>query len=220
MKSFFKGVWSRTKRKPALRDLNHPQDLMLGDMIQLSDSYALPPRLRDQAFRVIGIATYQFEHEFSTCFSLQGQNQDEIDLVINNTAGRGRATFSLGISPKEVAQIFNLDQFALIFDSEETLELVPRHDAAQTHSIKPWLAGRYHLNSRSERGFYYDKDCRGDGPSDYQGAGEAFEFYGLVSDDGKTGIEIEVYQGGETEVSLILKRPVTDIVELWPADQP
>ena len=95
MKSFVKGIWSRTKKEPESRALDHPADLMIGDMIQLSDSFGLPPRLRDQTFKVTGISTYQFEHEFSTSFSLEGLNNEFIDLTITKEDGRETAAFSL-----------------------------------------------------------------------------------------------------------------------------
>ena len=111
MKSFVKGLWSRTKSEPEVRKLDSPKDLDIGDMIQLSDSFGLPPRLREHMFKVIGLVTYQFEHQFSTSFSLEGRNQDHIDLTVDSDAGRANAAFSLSIDRSIVEQIFDLDDF-------------------------------------------------------------------------------------------------------------
>jgi hypothetical protein len=213
MKSFVKALWNRTKSEPDLRDLQHPRDLNIGDMIQLSDSYGLPPRLRDQVFKVLAMVTYQFEHNYSTSFNLEGQNDDLIDLTIEEEGGRATAAFSISIDRSLVEQIFDMDEFSIIFDPEETAIVKP----IETLDLSSWLADLYTQESCGESAFFYPKDCRESGPSEYENDGEPFEYYSLV-DKGRTqGIEIEVYASGETDVSLTLYRELDDIKELWPA---
>ncbi len=213
MKSFIKGLWSRTKSEPEARELNHPSHLQVGDMVHLSDSFGLPRRLRDQPFKVIGLVTYQFEHQFSTSFALEGRNQDHIDLTIEKDGGREIAAFSLSVDRTQVEELFDLDAFALIFDGEDPAELSPQG----TLDMEGWLADSYNQQSQGERGYYYEKDYRSSRPPEHEGEGEPFDYFLLVSPDGERGIEIEVYEGGETEVSLTLYRPLDDIKELWPA---
>jgi len=213
MKSFVKGLWSRTKSTPKPRALDNVEDLLVGDMIQLSDSYGLPPRLRDQQFRVIGIVTYQFEHEFQTTFNLEGINDDHLDLTINNEAGRQSAAFSLSVDQSRVEQIFDMDGFSQVFDGDALARL----SASKHEGFEHWLADDYQQEIRAERGYFHNQDCRAGGPSKFDGDGEAFDYYFLVTLDRTHGVEIEVYGGGETEVSLTIFRPVTDIKELWPA---
>ncbi|MBV1877049.1 MAG: hypothetical protein KUG79_05365 [Pseudomonadales bacterium] len=215
MKSFIKGLWSRTKSEPKVRVLEEPGDLMVGDMIQLSDSFSLPPRLRKQNFKVVGVATQQFEHEFSTCFSLEGVNHDLIDLTIERSGGRQQAAFSLAIDRTQVEQVFDLDEFAAIFDDELPVQLSPTN----TLDLQAWLAPQYQLQAQAETGYFHDQDCRQAGPSEYVGDGEPFDYYCLVSADKTQAIEIEVYAGGETEVSLTLYRPREDIIDMYPAAQ-
>jgi len=50
--------------------------------------------------------------------------------------------------------------------------------------------------------------------------GEPFEYYFLLSNDETKGVEIEVFAGGETEVSLILYCGLEMIKDLWPAEKP
>ncbi|MBL4682478.1 MAG: hypothetical protein JKY88_17385 [Pseudomonadales bacterium] len=213
MKSFVKALWSRTKAKSENRTLSHPRDLMTGDLIQLSDSFGLPPRLRDQMFKVLGVVTYQFEHDYSSSFSLEGRNNDHIDLTIEEEGGRAIAAFSLAIDPSIVEQLFDMDEFAQIFDPDENAQIKP----IASLEFGPWLEEAYVQESCAESAYFYAKDCRSEGPSKYEGDGEAFEYYSLRSGDGDHGIEIEVYASGETDVSLTLYRPVDDIKELWPA---
>ena len=213
MKSFVKGLWSRTKSTPKPRALDNVEDLLVGDMIELSDSFGLPPRLRNQQFRVIGIVTYQFEHEFQTTFNLEGVNNDHLDLTIENDGGRQSAAFSLSVDQHKVEQIFDMDQFSQVFDGEALARL----GATEFEGLEHWLAADYQQEVRAQRGYFYNQDCRGQGPSKFEGDGEAFDYYFLVTPDQTHGVEIEVYGGGDTEVSLTLYRPVTDIKALWPA---
>ena len=213
MKSFVKGLWSRTKSDPVARQLDHPRSLQLGDYLKMSDSFGLPERLRDQVFEVAGVSTWQFEHQFETCFNLSSKDNDNIDLTIENESGRESATFSISINRGIVTQVFDEDEFSLVFDDEQIASL----NTAQKLDLASWLSDRYVQQSNGERGYYYDKDCRAGKPSIYEGDGEPFDFYSLLSPDESHGVEIAVYASGETEVSLNLYRKIEDIAELWPA---
>ena len=195
--------------------MDHADELLIGDVLQLSDSFGLPKRLRDQTFKVVGIVTFQFEHQFSTSFSLEGTNQDHIDLTIEKDAGRATAAFSLSISQVQVEQIFDLDQFATIFEGDGFAQVSPEN----VLDLEAWLSKSYIQEAKAERGYYYEKDFRSLGPPEDEGEGEPFDYYCLVSPDRDHAIEIEVYDGGETEVSLTLYRPIDDIKELWPAEK-
>ena len=117
MSSFIKGLWSRTKKGPEVRRLDHPRSLQSGDLIQMSDSFGLPERLRNQVFKVVGISTSQFEHSFDTTFSLQSQSDNSVDLTIEEEGGRQIAAFSFEIGPEVVAQIFDIDEFSEICET-------------------------------------------------------------------------------------------------------
>ena len=213
MKSFIKGLWSRTKTEPEARVLDHPRALQIGDFLQMSDSYGLPEYLRDEVFEVTAITTCQFEHEFETSFSLRSKNNDSIDLTIDGDAGRESASFSIEIPRATVEQLFDTDEFSSIFDEESTATL----NTMAKLDIGGWLSDRYHQTSCGERGFFYQKDCRDAGPSKFEGDGEPFDYYAMASTDESQAVEIAVYAGGETEVSLVLHRSISDIRELWPA---
>lgn len=213
MKSFVKALWSRTKKDPESRQLDHPRDLLEGDLVNITDSYALPAQLRGGSFKVVAVATYQFEYEFETNFSLEGQDDCRLDLLIEKEDGRERAALSLSISRDVVEQLFDVDQFAEIFDEElqTVLEL-----QQEPEELAGWTAPTYRQQSCAERGYYYQQDYRGSTPPDEEGEGEPFEYYSMVSDDGNYAVEIEVWDGGETDVVLTIYRPLSDIKELWP----
>ena len=214
MSSFIKGLWSRTKKDPEVRQLDHPRDLMTGDIVQLSDSFGLPEQLRNQAFKVVGISTWQFEHNFSTSFALQSQNDDSVDLTIEKEAGRETAVFSFAISRDVVEQLFDLDEFGSIFDEETTI--LTLQSAAGMDGL---VAQQYHQISSGERGFYYENDYRDSRPPEYEGSGEPLVYYCLIDNEEAFAVEVEVYEGGETDVALTVYRDLDAIKELWPAQK-
>ncbi len=215
MSSFFKGLWSRTRKEPETRSLTRPGDLKPGDMIQMANHFGLPELLRDKAFKVIGVSTYQFEHVTSPCFMLEGTGDANICLTIESDAGRETLAMALAINRNQVEQIFDLDEFSDIFDGDGSAVLALVKD----HDVHGWTAQRYFQQAMGERGYYYEKDYRGSAPSDREGDGEPFENYLLVNDDGSRGVEIEVFSGGETEVSLVCYLGMEMINGLWPAEQ-
>ena len=88
MKSFVKALWSRTKKDPESRQLDNASDLLEGDLVNISDSYALPAQIRGSSFKVIAVTTYQFEYEFETNFSLEGQDDYRLNLLVEKEDGR------------------------------------------------------------------------------------------------------------------------------------
>ena len=110
-------------------------------------------------------------------------------------------------------KIFNLDEFSKIFESKGTTLL-----AKDISIVDGFIAEEYTQTVIAERGYYYEgKDFRGSQPSSLEGEGEPFDYFCLVSKRGTHAVEIEVYEGGETEVYLTLYRDASDIKELWPA---
>ena len=219
MSSFFKGLWSRTKKDPELRVLNHPRDLEPEDMVQMANHFGLPEALRDQAFKVIGIATYQFEHGNSPCFTLEGTSDKQINLTIESDGGRETAAFSLAVKRNVVEKLFDMDEFSRVFDGESDGDGAATLTLVDDAGMSAWVGKRYFQQAKGERGYYYEKDFRGSAPPEHEGEGEPFEYYLLVSDDESHGVEIEVFAGGETEVSLVIYVDMALIGGLWPAEQ-
>jgi hypothetical protein len=211
--SFLKGLWKKKKGGP--RSLDHAGDLMQGDMVQLANHFGLPGQLRDKTFRVVGICTYQFEHGNDTCFSLESTDDDHINLTIESDAGRDTAVFSFSVSRSTVGELFDLDEFAQVFDGEDASSLTLKSDAG----LDGWVASDYVQEIKGEKGYFYNRDYRQSAPPVHDGEGEPFEYHFLLSEDETKGVEIEVFAGGETEVSLTLYCDMEMIRELWPAEK-
>jgi len=184
-------------------------------MLQLANHFGLPEILRDKMFKVIAVSTYQFEHENDTNFTLESVGDKKLGLSIESNEGRDIAVFSYTINPRVVEELFDLDEFAEVFDSDDAVTLNTRSNA----EFDDWTAPQYFQEVKGEKAYYYGRDYRPSGPPVHEGEGELFEYFLLVNKENSHGVEIEVFAGGETEVALIRYVDLEMISGLWPASQ-
>lgn len=211
MKNIIKGIFKRDS-KSAVRELTHPKQLQIGDLLKVDDSFVLPTSLSAKTLKVVDVYTYQFEYEHFTEWVLQNELGEALFLGIEQEDGAELASWSIKIPRADVEALFDMDEFAQIFEQGPAeLTRVTVQD-----QMEKWLAPAYHQNEFACRGYFYQQDYRGSRPPDEEGEGEPFDYYSLISDDGTKAIEIEVWDGGETDVMLTLYRPIADIRELWP----
>lgn len=202
------------KDQPAPRQLNHPQQLQIKDIIVFSDSFALPEQLRDKQYEVTAINCYEFEHKLVTEWVLKGNNNVEIYLSLD-IDDKTYLKLSLKISEQQVEQLFNLDQFSEIFDEPGRAFLDRKTDTEQTAG---WTCEQYRQTHFAQVGYFHRRDHRLTKPSQYEGetAGEPLEFFSLEGNEDQYSIDLEVWADGDTDVFVNCFRPVTDIIDYYP----
>ena len=210
---FLKGLFG--KKAPPARQLNHPNHLQIGDMISMDDSFALPQQLRGQQLRVEAVNTYEFERKQVTEWALKGHGNDTLFLSLDED-DETYLGFSLKINRAQVEQLFDLDAFSDIFEEDVQAQLTVQTPIAE--QLEQWLGKQYHQINFAQFGYFHRQDYRGQRPpQDENGAtGDEFESYQLLDDEERFAVEVEVYEGGETDVMLTLYRPLSDIREYWP----
>ena len=202
------------KKTAPVKQLEHPKDLQKGDMIQMIDSFALPPELKGQTLHVIDINTYQYEYENETEFVVKGDSGTSIFVTIENDDGEEWVNFNLKIRRKDVEKLFDMDNFADIFDSEDLTELSRIQDVDK---FSRWTTTRYKQESHPSTAYYYNQDFRGKTISKYvEDGGEPCECITLSDSEDEFAVNIEVWDDGETDIFLCVSRPLTDIVDLFP----
>ena len=203
------------KEKKSERKLTQVNQLLLGDIIVLTDSFALPETLRGQQFQVKAINSYEFEHTVQTEWQLLGTNSVEIFLSLE-AEDTTELKFSIKISHEDVETLFDLDSFSEIFDEPGQAFLDRKADNELTSH---WSSEQYQQSTFAKVGYFHRKDHRSENLSSYEGkdSGEQFEQYVLYNKDQSKGIDIEVWDDGDTEVCLTLFRPLTDIIDMYPA---
>lgn len=209
---FLKSLFS-SNQESTERSLNSVEQLRQGDAVEFSDSFALPENLRKQSFTVKQVNTYQYERSVSNEFVLQGNTPDLVYLSYEKDDEEW-LNVTIKVNRNLVEQLFDLDNFADIFEPDSSSELALKQELADFHN---WLAPIYFQHTNAQRGYYYDKDYRpGKPPAHQDSFSHPFDLFGLTSADEKFSVDVEVWEDGDTDVSLTIHRPVTDIVALYP----
>lgn len=209
--SFLKGLFSKAD---PVRQLKSVHDLLTGDIIVLTDSFALPETLRKQEFQVTAVNSYEYERYNQKEWTLTGTNDLEIFLSLD-IDDKTYLKFALKIERSDVEQLFDLDEFAVIFDEPGQAFLNRQDDNPHTSG---WSDEQYQQQTFAQVGYFHRKDFSKEQLSQYEGkdAGEQFELYALFNQDQSRGIDVEVWQDGDTDVFLTLYRPLTDIIDMFP----
>ncbi|MGX5203269.1 hypothetical protein [Aliikangiella sp. IMCC44632] len=202
------------KKASPVRKLTNPKDLMVGDMLELVDSFSLPVELRGKTFAVKAINTYEYEYSSTTEFLLEGPEQQAIHMSIESEDGEDYVNFTKKIDRSEVESLFDMDTFGLVFEEticEEKIEVI-----VVSGQYERWLAEAYRQQGEWSGGYYYPQDLRDKPKSHYQdGQSEPFESVSLAADDEMHSVEIEVWKDGATDIFLGISRPVSDIKALY-----
>ena len=211
--SFFKKVFN--KDKPEQRKLSHVNQLLVGDILVLTDSFALPETLRNQQLQVTAVNSYEYEKSTQSEWTLQGNNELLLFLSLD-VDDSTELKFGLKVEPEDVETLFDLESFAEIFDEPGEAFLERKNDNELTRS---WSSEQYQQSTFAKVGYFHRKDHRSENISSYEGkdSGEQFELYALYNEDQSKGIDIEVWEDGDTDVFLTIFRPLTDIVDMYPA---
>lgn len=211
--SFFKKIFNKDAQTQ--RKLTHVNQLLVGDIIVLTDSFALPKALQGQQFQVNAVNSYEYEHNTQTEWTLQGTDELALflSLEIDDTT---ELKFSLKIEHDDVETLFDLDNFSQIFDEPGQAFLSRQNDNENTVT---WSSEQYQQSIFAKVGYFHRKDHRSEDLSAYEGegSGEQLELYTLYNEDQSRGLDVEVWQDGDTDVFLTLFRPLTDIIDMYPA---
>lgn len=209
--SFLKRIF---KKEETQRSLDDVKDLKKNDIIVLTDSFGLPEALRSQQFQVSAVNSYEYENNTQTEWALLGNNNIELYLTLD-IDDKVYLKFSLKIKHQDIETLFDLDDFSTIFDEPGNAFLNKKNDNSLTTG---WSSEQYQQSIFSDVGFFHRKDHRIESLSSYEGkdAGEKFDLYSLLDENQSKGIDIEVWQDGDTEVFLTLYRPTSDIIDMFP----
>jgi len=212
--SFFKKAFNKVTNKKEQRKLTQIDQLLVSDIIVLTDSFALPESLRGQQFQVTAVNSYEYQHNTQTEWVLQSNNDLLLFLTLE-TDDITELKFALKIDRNEVENLFDLDNFAQIFEEPGQAQLNRQTDSENTVM---WSSDFYQQSTFAKVGYFHRKDHRSESLSAYEDedCGEQFELYALYNEDENKGLDVEVWQDGDTDVFLTLFRPTTDIVDMYP----
>lgn len=214
------GLFNRFKDKaPTARQLEHPRDLLVGDMVEFN--------LMSQA----DISNRSFQVSKIWTLDLGGDKHKRIYFQLDDIGSQIRLravddnTFELGLEvyPDTLLKIFSEADIAMILDAESGVNHhlsshVAINDLPQ--ELIGWVAENYRQEG-FDLAYRYEDDYRNKSlPEQVGGSEEGCDFAWLISDNRQHAIEFRVFDGGRTEVHLCAYLPIRKIESLWPAKQP
>lgn len=104
--NFFKKVFSKSSEPQ--RQLTQVSQLLVGDIIVLTDSFALPEYLRNQQLQITAVNTYEFEQNNQIEWTLQGTS-DRILFLSLEVDDSTELKFSIKLEHEDVETLFNFD---------------------------------------------------------------------------------------------------------------
>lgn len=195
----------------APRQLSHPRDLQVGDIIKFR--YLPQVEISNQRFEVSSINSYDFEDRKLIEFVLQADVSGAIYLIVDETGDEPFLAISKKIPRNMVEELFDLDEFSLLFDDESNNVI---HRKIEPEKISGWTAESYIQEIFSERGYFLKGDYRNKPVPQSENEGDSFDYYLAIDNSRQFVVEAEVYEGGETDVLVTVRRSITDIEEMWP----
>ena len=207
--------WFRKNTDQEQRKVNHPNDLQIGDMIDFKPRSIIPPELHNVTLTVKSIHTYQYSERTVTEFMLE-TDTGKISMCCADYDDGEWITIGKVISRPKVLDLFNADDFALLFDPDEYADLqVNKID----ESLEGWVANSYHQSKQSSSGYFYDHDRRNRGISKFMDDSEEFMLIESEGSPDDYSISVEIWENGETDVYLEVSFPVSHIENYWPSEQ-
>jgi hypothetical protein len=117
--------------------------------------------------------------------------------------------------PAQVKELFDLEEFARIFNPEvETPVTLER--IKEPESLADWTGGVYY-QELGHQAYISNEDYRHRYLTTDTADWEMLDYALLVSEDRRFAVQTEVYDGGRTEVSLLVYLPLDKIEEMWAA---
>jgi len=213
--SFFKSIFSSEADEPPARRLEHPKNLQVGDIAKFG--FAAQAAISNQSFVIEDVHSYDLggEQKRKTVFTTENSDGCLLRLAAVKERQQERLEIAIPLLPDDVQQIFDMDAFIDLLDPETGTHHVLER-IAEVEEFDGWVAPVY----RQEQGhnaYFYEKDYRGLSLPKDADEGTAFSYYLLVSDDRDYALEVQVFDGGQTEVYLLAYLAPEKIEELWPA---
>ncbi len=215
--SLLKGVfnrWSGSDKEVPSRVLESPKDLQVGDIIKFG--FAAQEGIGNKTFTVEAINTSDLggEDKKKTFFTIESTGERFRLAVVGNGTDE-LLEIARQVLPDDVRQVFDVDAFINLLDPDTGVNHILER-IAEPAFLNGWTAPVYRQEA-GHNAYSYSGDYRDRRLPDDADEGEAFSYYFLVSDDRRFALEVQVYDGGRTNVYLITYLPVSKIEELWPA---
>ncbi len=200
------------KKEPE-RKPEHVWDLRPGDFLKLA--LVAPEGLSGAELQVASVHAADFggPHKVRRVLALEGGDGGPYTLWRDES---DKVALGLEIQRPVVEQLFDLDEFARLFDPDEPPNLTLQRQA-ELPQLAGWTAPVYRQEAAHQAYLQRQDPAVTAVDSTLTDDAEEFDHYRLVGDRRRFAVEVAVFDGGRTEVTLVALLPEAVIEEIWAA---
>lgn len=201
------------KKEP--RQLESVDQLQVGDIVSFKDRPPLPLDLQGKDFEVNRVEGYQYSSDNVNSFTLKSADNMVINLSLDDEDGESYLCISRTISRGKVLTLFDEEDFGELWGEQYPNLKVQEVPA----DLQGWVDELYRQEMKEGTAYFYNRDIRAEPPSDYEDDGSTeLRYHECEGDSGNFGLSIEVYEDGDTDVSLQIYLTLDVIADLHPGD--
>jgi hypothetical protein len=202
----------RSEDKTPAREVSDAWDLRPGDFLKMG--YAAPEGMSDAELQVTKVHA----------LDLGGAGRVRRVLTLDGGGAEfmlwrgedGKLALARELRRNQVEQLFDIDEFARLFDHEETPNLVLQRTSVPG-GLDGWTTALYRQEAAQEA-YIQDQDpATTEFDDTVTDDARTIDFYRLVGDERRFALEGQVFDGGRTDVIAIAFVGNSAIAELWPA---
>jgi hypothetical protein len=213
--SFFRNLFGG--KKPKLRQLSHPRDLITGDIIKFQ--YTKQADLSAQEFEVHQVNTYIYDNIHYPELVLKDRAGNIIYMMVEEEDGEEFLALSKKVEKAKIHDLVTEADLQTIQTQGNGTSLSIA-DKSKPPQLDGWLVDNYRKVDNNIKGAFIKGDLRQGSSQDHVQNHENFTSHVLEDQTGEYSLEITIYKSGENELSATIYQDITIIEEMWPRSTP
>ena len=202
--------------EPTARSLTSVGELESGDFLKFG--FNSLEGLSNQSLSVNRVTTHDLggENKKKILFELQGSSLHLRLALIHERQG-DRLEIARQVYPEDVENCFDVEAFINLLDPDTGVNHLLQR-TGEPSELKGWLGTTYRQEAGHNAYLYPDDYRQQSMPADAT-QGSEHSYYLLVTDNRNHGLEVQVYDGGQTDVWLLAYVDPDMLEEMWPSAQ-
>lgn len=192
----------------APRRLSHPRDLRSGDIIKFR--FLDQPDISGNEFEVSQINTYIYGDLCYPELVLKDRVGHLVYLMVEEEDGEEYLALSKKVNKADVNELLPNAVEIMARGTGTKVEITQKPEGFET-----WLVNKYEEVDDNVKGAFVKGDARylSDEELNRQ---ERFTSHIIEDKEGEFALELEIYDTGETELSVTVYHDINEIEEMWP----
>lgn len=210
--SFFKSIFGLGVTKIKERRLDHPKDLRRGDIIKFQ--FIDQSEVSGKEYEVSIVNTYIYGNICYPELVLKDRNSNVVYLMVEEEDGEEYISISKKVPKGLIDEVIRPVDISKIINGGTGTKLVLENIPSD---FSDWTVSRYKKVDHNIKGSFVKGDARYLSDEELR-KNENFVSHILEDKRGEYGLEVEIYESGEVELSITVYHKPSVVDEMWPGD--